>query len=129
MSSPNIKLFLGKPCPYCGVKMHRDLGLHHPDAPSRDHKIPKCRGGAGLRNNIHVVCRHCNSDKANLTHEEYIAVRAGRACRLDIMLEIKHKMEADLKYAHRRPYKGPTIASIYASWLAGDIRAKAASGK
>lgn len=71
--------FVGKPCPYCGVPMSY---RRFDDNPTRDHKIPKSRGGAMLRNNIHVCCRACNSDKGNLDDEEYMAVLTGIASRL-----------------------------------------------
>jgi hypothetical protein len=81
--------FIGQPCPYCGVPM----GSGEPTLPSRDHKIPVSRvnhpfaplGGAFLlaRENIHICCRGCNSDKGSLDHEEYLAVLQGLASRLD----------------------------------------------
>lgn len=74
---------LGKPCPYCGVTMNRDKGWNSPDAPSRDHKIPRSRGGNNLPNNIVICCRSCNEDKGSLDAEEYMAVLTGLACRID----------------------------------------------
>jgi 5-methylcytosine-specific restriction endonuclease McrA len=70
-------------CPYCGVTMNRDRGWNSPQAPSRDHRVPRSRGGTDRPENILVCCRMCNEDKASLTTEEYMAVRAGNASRLD----------------------------------------------
>lgn len=68
-------------CPYCERIMRRALNV--PLAASRDHKIPLSRGGTDTADNIEWVCRQCNSDKGSLLPEEYRAVRAGAASRLD----------------------------------------------
>jgi 5-methylcytosine-specific restriction endonuclease McrA len=75
--------YIGKPCPYCGVTMTRREGYLADTAPSRDHLIPICRGGLRVTENMIVCCRGCNEDKGKLTAEEYAAVRAGEASRLD----------------------------------------------
>jgi 5-methylcytosine-specific restriction endonuclease McrA len=75
--------YIGKPCPYCGVTMTRRSGHLANTAPSRDHLIPFSRGGLNVTENIIVCCRGCNEDKGKLTAEEYAAVRAGLASRLD----------------------------------------------
>jgi len=85
-----LRNYIGEPCPYCGFEM---IGPAQSErAPSRDHKIPVSRinhpfaksGGAFLGGgNVHVCCRGCNSDKGSLDHEEYLAVLAGLASRLD----------------------------------------------
>jgi 5-methylcytosine-specific restriction endonuclease McrA len=78
-----LRQHLGKPCPYCGVTMNRSLGWNGPQAPSRDHQVPRSRKGPHVAANILVCCRACNEEKGCLTHEEFAAVRAGLASRYD----------------------------------------------
>lgn len=61
------------------------LDKHHRVSPqngfTRDHLVPKDRGGKGLLENQVNCCIGCNKDKSRLTVEEYrvvIAYRAGR---------------------------------------------------
>lgn len=96
-----LRLHLGKPCPYCGITMHRDAGWNSPQAPSRDHKIPLSRGGPDTRENMIVCCRGCNEDKGSLTPEEYIAVRAGIASRLDKIIHARRSLEMNDKHFKR----------------------------
>lgn len=50
-------------CMYCGVEFQaRDL--------SRDHVLPKSRGGRDLWTNCVTACRRCNNRKANKTPEQ-----------------------------------------------------------
>lgn len=37
-----------------------------------DHKVPVIRGGNNSADNLQAVCRTCNADKRNMTHEEYL---------------------------------------------------------
>lgn len=78
-----LRNHLGEPCPYCGVTMNRDGGWDSRQAPSRDHRIPISRGGSNAPENIGICCRRCNEEKGSLTPEEFVAVRAGIASRLD----------------------------------------------
>lgn len=51
-------------CPYCLEPIpegHR----------TRDHKIPKSRGGKNEPENIVICCDKCNHEKGSLTPEEY----------------------------------------------------------
>lgn len=73
----------GGTCFYCGDPFSYDGGRNGPDAPSRDHKIPQCRGGTDSLDNIVTAHRRCNEDKGALDVEEYQAWREGRASRLD----------------------------------------------
>src|SRR5262249_22995756 len=63
--------YLGKPCPSCGVAMSDINGPNDHRAPSRDHRIPKSRGGRNRADNIEICCRRCNGQKGNLTREEF----------------------------------------------------------
>lgn len=50
-----------KLCFYCG---------YH--ATTKDHIVPKSKGGKGLHNNTVPCCKLCNSTKSNLSQEEFI---------------------------------------------------------
>lgn len=45
---------------------------------TRDHKVPKARGGLKSADNIVTACLRCNTDKGTLTVEEYRLVLAHR---------------------------------------------------
>jgi hypothetical protein len=49
-----------KRCRYCHIKSNL----------TRDHIIPKSRGGSNERKNIQILCDYCNHRKNNLTDEE-----------------------------------------------------------
>lgn len=51
-------------CPYC-LKEYPII-----DA-TRDHRVPKSRGGKTEPENITISCKSCNSEKGALTPEEY----------------------------------------------------------
>lgn len=53
-----------KKCPYCLIELTKDNA-------TKDHMIPKSRGGKGLSDNIVICCKDCNSKKANLTPLEF----------------------------------------------------------
>lgn len=50
-------------CLYCGNR------FHHKDL-SRDHIIPRARGGADVWTNVATACKKCNNNKGCLTPEE-----------------------------------------------------------
>ena len=57
------------PCPYCGNAMDGTCGRF----PTRDHIVPKSRGGArGDPSNILVVCFKCNNQKGDMLLSEWI---------------------------------------------------------
>lgn len=51
-------------CPYC----LKELPV---EEATRDHKIPRSRGGKTVPENIEIVCGECNSKKGSLTPEEF----------------------------------------------------------
>lgn len=51
-------------CPYC----LKEFPLSEA---TRDHKLPKSRGGRLDQNNIIIACKLCNNEKGSLTPEEY----------------------------------------------------------
>ena len=60
MSSPHQKRKRVGNCNYC-----KDSCIL-----TKDHKIPKSKGGRG-KENTHYVCKSCNAAKGSLTHEEF----------------------------------------------------------
>lgn len=50
-------------CVYCGCNHRKTLTL--------DHVIPQSKGGKDSWDNLVTACRKCNSEKSNLTLEEY----------------------------------------------------------
>lgn len=62
----DLKAKLGCGCPYCGVAM----GLRE-FRPTRDHMLPRSRGGQLNHRNKAIVCQPCNWDKADLTLGEF----------------------------------------------------------
>jgi 5-methylcytosine-specific restriction endonuclease McrA len=97
---------LGEPCSYCGVTMNCDGGWLGPQAPSKDHRVPRVRGGPDTRENMIVCCRRCNEDKGALTTEEYMAVLAGLASRLDILWNDERSRENNPQHKRKRRTNG-----------------------
>ena len=50
-------------CQYCGTQVGLGTG-------TRDHVVPRCRGGADTLSNVVTACRDCNSRKADRTPDE-----------------------------------------------------------
>lgn len=65
-SPENIYLRDKGQCQYCGVKVPK----RGPDGFTRDHVIPRSRGGKTTWENIVVACHKCNQKKGNRTPEE-----------------------------------------------------------
>jgi len=60
----SVHPFRGKCC-YCEVDLY--LALNY----SRDHIVPKSKGGKGS-NNLRPCCCHCNGEKGDMLLREYI---------------------------------------------------------
>ena len=56
----------GDRCFYC------DFYFEFESTKTKDHVVPLSNGGKGLLNNTVLCCRDCNTDKANLTLQEFI---------------------------------------------------------
>ena len=81
-----ITLSLGSNCKYCGERIDvNNMGL--------DHKIPVNRGGSKSLDNLHIVCKRCNTRKGILTHSEYFD--------LQDFMQLKLPEEAQ-KYVYRK---------------------------
>lgn len=59
----------GRPCPFCKLTMTRKLAHR---VPSRDHLVPRSRGGDRRDGNRLIICRSCNADKDNMTLLEFV---------------------------------------------------------
>lgn len=69
MSKSKLQQLMGKQfglCFWCGRPLRQ---------PTRDHVIPKSRGGYGLRGNTVAACYRCNGAKSNRTPEEFIRMK------------------------------------------------------
>lgn len=65
-----IQRFDGK-CHYC----HRPVEImgEESNRPTKEHLIPKCRGGLSVLSNIALACERCNSVKSDMTETEYLS--------------------------------------------------------
>jgi hypothetical protein len=52
----------GQPCEYCGVTMDVTNPWRHP---TRDHIVPRSKGGTDKQENIAKTCRGCNEGKGS----------------------------------------------------------------
>ena len=58
----------GQPCEYCGVTMD----MHHPwRRPTRDHILPRSKGGTNVQSNLTPSCAMCNETKGAMTIREF----------------------------------------------------------
>lgn len=73
----------GSTCRYCSRTMTTEMGRLHPSAPTRDHYVPRGRGGMDTLQNIVLACLECNGMKGHLLPDEFTAWLEGRASRLD----------------------------------------------
>lgn len=64
-----VPLHSGTRCPYCRKVMNSSVMRQ----PTRDHIIPKAKGGSNAPCNIAIVCRRCNYDKADRYLSEFYA--------------------------------------------------------
>jgi hypothetical protein len=53
------------------------LAYGRPNSVTRDHVLPRSRGGRGARN-IVAACYRCNNVKGDMTAEEFVAAYRGR---------------------------------------------------
>lgn len=82
-----LKEYVGL-CHYCGCDTFRYLRGKRPqgkprqarhqafkDTATRDHIIPKCKGGKGMRHNTVLACFACNQAKADKNLEVFLETR------------------------------------------------------
>lgn len=54
-------------CFYCEKIIESSADL------TKDHIIPKSKGGSNKKNNIVISCKHCNNSKASRTLQEFMS--------------------------------------------------------
>ena len=60
-------------CHWCSVPVRLDVPVTHPHAPSREHLVPRSRGGANHPENLVLAHRSCNSRRGSLVDPDEIA--------------------------------------------------------
>ncbi len=55
-------------CPYCGVDLDGSDGIFS----TKDHIVPRSRGGGNRASNLVKACPRCNGDKGNKTLLEWL---------------------------------------------------------
>lgn len=81
-----------KRCVYCNKKIKRGKKS------TLDHRYPRDTGGISITNNLFPCCPKCNSQKNNLTHEEYLKWRyLPKKQAKEYMAEVKEERESVLK--------------------------------
>jgi 5-methylcytosine-specific restriction endonuclease McrA len=68
-------------CVYCGVALT-------PETYTRDHVIPRARGGSSAKENLAPCCKDCNNSKGPLTASEYLAVRGDNKARKAMIAKV-----------------------------------------
>jgi len=77
-------------CFYCHEPFAEGVPKDHPRAKTKDHVIPRSRGGRGVENMVYA-CFECNNLKSNFTAEEFIAwLAAGRPDKYRFKWTIPH---------------------------------------
>ena len=100
---------LGCGCPYCGVPMGRKRF-----SPTRDHMIPRSRGGTLEPGNKVIVCMPCNLSKGDLTiHEFYQALVSYRDPRAKHVARFIEGMSIYFQGRLRIPQVTPAVRATY----------------
>jgi hypothetical protein len=72
------------PCPLCGTWMILpEEGSSHPADATKDHIVPRSQGGATTLENIVMLCRTCNENKADQSLLEHLMAGGLRRKRRD----------------------------------------------
>lgn len=68
----------GDRCRYCKIQVRTDTHsyVHFNNDATVDHIIPRSRGGLNGMQNYALACRACNHTKADLSVEQFLAIRA-----------------------------------------------------
>jgi uncharacterized C2H2 Zn-finger protein len=60
-------------CCWCGGKVREDVNIFHSKGPTREHWIPRSRGGSNHAFNLRLAHKLCNHIRGNRDAEEYLA--------------------------------------------------------
>jgi hypothetical protein len=58
-------------CTYCNIDIIYNVKLKNPNRRTKDHIVPKAKGGKGLQHNTCWCCTTCNNIKGDFTLEEF----------------------------------------------------------
>ena len=86
-ASQTVKRFAeerGGRCYYCG-RMTTTIDMHSDLAATRDHLVPKSRGGALLPRNLVLACRRCNELRGHSNAEAFKRLMFGEAVTRDAL--------------------------------------------
>jgi 5-methylcytosine-specific restriction endonuclease McrA len=77
------------------------LAIFPPYELELEHKLPKSRGGSDHLSNLGLACEYCNSDKANMTVEEYMEWRglSNEARQASMKYQGRRRLSKGLTYA------------------------------
>lgn len=87
----------GRACYYCGRRTFTEANIGGlARLATRDHKIPRSRGGLDSAQNIVIACMACNRAKDNLTDVEFdTRSRQLEQMRLDAEWSANHPEQAE----------------------------------
>ena len=80
----------GAECHYCGMFTKQ---------PTRDHVVPKSKGGRLNTDNVVIACVHCNANKADRSYDEFMSL--GRPRIIDMKTE-RSTMLMNKMYGHKK---------------------------
>lgn len=64
-------------CHYCKQNFSRDP--RHPKYKTKDHIIPRSKGGMTISSNIVYCCRQCNVEKGSISYQDFVKMKAGES--------------------------------------------------
>lgn len=65
------KGFVGKPCPFCLVKLTNENA-------TTDHIVPISKRGTNAKINLVAVCEKCNQERANTDFNDFLIYKRGK---------------------------------------------------
>lgn len=97
--TPNgLARYVGKPCPYCNYAMA--FGTIR--RPTREHIVPRSKGGRLNGANMLIVCSICNHNKSDMSLEQFAEwLRARRDPRAEIVENLLSRFQPNDSF--RRP--------------------------
>lgn len=96
-----------KVCVYCGQELKADDS-------TLDHRYPRDTGGISITNNLFPCCSRCNSNKSNLTHEEYLNVckLSKEECKKYLIYVAENNKKIMKKIGYKLPRKWVTYEDV-----------------
>lgn len=92
-------------CIYCGKELK-------PKNRTLDHRYPRDTGGVSIVDNLYPTCSKCNSDKSNMTHDQYMHYRElSKGKRKEFRAQLECKREKRLRK------KGFNLPDEWVTWV------------